>query len=276
MIASSFSLAYGISKFVASILSDHFSPRRLFVTGLLLNGVCCVLFPMSKSVSLASSLWFITGLVQGLGWAPCAVLLKTWYPPSQMGRWWSVLSSAGNIASGLSPLLILYITKVFDWRTSYYLIGMGSFILGSVVIYSIKDSPEEVGLGINFLEHPTLGPKQTRTRENSSKVTRDGRWYDVFLMGNLWVVSLVYSSVYAVKDGVLSWMQLFLIEVGKKPETVAAASVGMFQVGGMVGNLVMGYVSDLLLVRVSQLIITGNTKLSIKVASGYLLTDFQF
>lgn len=249
LIASSFSLAYGISKFVASIMSDHFSPRKLFVTGLLLNGVCCVLFPLSKSVTVSSSLWFVTGLVQGLGWAPCAVLLKTWYPPSQMGRWWSVLSSAGSIASGLSPLLILYITRLFDWSVSYYLIGIGSFILGCVVFYSIKDSPEEIESGANFFEQPT---KRTRTMDNTSKVPRDSRWYDVFLMADLWVVSMVYTSVYAVKDGVLNWMQLFLIEVGKKPETVAAASIGMFQVGGMVGYLVMGYVSDLLLLKVCK------------------------
>lgn len=255
LVASSFALSYGGSKFVSSLLSDHFSSRKLFAAGLLLSGVCCVLFPMTNIVAFACALWFITGLVQGLGWAPCAVLLKTWYPSSQMGRWWSVLSSAGNMASGLSPLLILYITNLSNWKISYYMVGSCSFVLGCVVAYSIKDSPLDIGLDVKFNETPKLDSKQTKNGVSSSEEGQSvrHRWYDVFLIPDLWIVSLVYTCVYAVKDGVLNWVQLFLIEVGGRPQAVAAASVGMFQTGGMAGNLMIGYISDLLIVKVSVL-----------------------
>ena len=241
MITSSFSLAYGLSKFTFSFVSDHVSPRRLFISGLLLTSFCCILFPVCNGVAMACVVWFIAGVVQGCGWAPCVILLKTWYSPSQIGTWWSILSAAGNIASALSPLIILYITTMSDWTVSYYLIGIITFVLGCVMVYTIKDSPEEIGIRSAFIQ----------TKEKAAKSSKkEGNWYSVFMIFDLWVVALIYASVYLVNYGVLGWMQLFLVEVAKKSDTVAAASVSVYQVGGMVGNITTGYVSDLLLVKV--------------------------
>ena len=243
MIASSFAFSYGISKLVFSFVADHVSPGKLFVSGLLLNGICCIVFPVSSSVTMACIVWFTAGIVQGCGWPACVPLLKSWYPPTQIGTWWSILSGAGNIASGLSPLLILYITQQSDWATSYYLIGISAFIVGCVAFFTIKDSPKDVGIRTNIVHKNKEKGKKTSDSGGSS-------WYAVFLYFDLWVVSYLYLNASLVKDGVLGWMQLFLVEVGDKSEAVAAASVGIFQMGGLIGNLVIGYFSDLLLVKV--------------------------
>ena len=242
MIASSFAFAYGVSKLVFSFVADRASPGKLFVTGLLLNGICCIVFPVSTGVSMACAIWFTAGVVQGCGWPPCVNLLKAWYPPSQMGTWWSILSGAGNIASGLSPLLILYITRQSDWAISYYLIGITAFVLGCIMFYTIKDSPKDVGVRTDIVH---------KDKENGKKTSDvDSQWYAVFLYSDVWVISYLYVCVNMVKDGVLGWMQLFLVEVGSKPDAVAAASVGVFQMGGLIGNLMIGYFSDLFLVKV--------------------------
>ena len=243
MIASSFAFAYGISKLVFSFIVDHVSSRKLFVTGLLLNGICCIVFPVSTGVTMACIVWFTAGIVQGCGWPSCVPLLKSWYPPTQIGTWWSILSGAGNIASGLSPLLILYITQQSDWATSYYLIGTAAIIVGCIAFFTIKDSPKEVGIRADIVHKSKEKVKKTSSGGG-------GPWYAVLLYFDLWIISYIYMSVSVVKDGVLGWMQLFLVEVGDKSGAVAAASVGVFQMGGLIGNLVIGYFSDLLLVKV--------------------------
>ncbi len=239
MIASSFSLSYGVSKLVFSFVSDHVSPRLIFVSGLICTGVCCVIFPVCNGVVvIACVVWGVAGIMQGCGWAPCVILLKTWFTPSQIGTWWSVLSAAGNIASMLSPLLILHITSFGDWTLSYYIIGCVTLALSFVMICSIKDSPQKVESYIS------------KTTNDHSKIVRKDSWYSVFAIFDLWIVGILYAGVSLVKDCIAAWMTVYLVEVGHRSLTLAAACVGVFQAGGMTGNLLTGYMSDVLLVKV--------------------------
>ena len=245
-ISSSFAAAYGFSKFLNSILSDHVSARKMFSVGLLLSGLGCLAFPFSAhSVPVSSSVWFVEGLIQGLGWAPCAKLLKVWYPPSQIGTWWSMLSTAGNVAAAIAPLLITYLSSVFNWRVSFTVIGAITIAVGLMVSFTIKDSPSEVGVEMSF--------QKTKTEKRGRKeVTKKSslRWYSPLFYGNLWVASAVYAALYAVKNAVADWSQLYFIQVANKSQAVSAACVAMLQIGGITGLLVSGYVSDLFITPV--------------------------
>ena len=258
MIISSFSSGYGVSKFLSSILSDHCSPRKLFSIGLMLSGFSSILFPVAKNAWTASLVWLLTGVLQGCGWAPCAVLLKSWYPPSHLGRWWSILSSAGNVATAMSPLIIIYISSVSDWTTSYYVCGLATFTVGCIVFMSIKDNPSEIGVKINFGD--ASASATTTTKEDSHRKSKDQSskhsWYSVFFIYDLWIVGVVYACVYAVKDSLLGWSLLYFTEVSGKSKESAAACTGVTQVGGLLGNIVIGSLSDAFITPVSLLILT--------------------
>ena len=252
MIISSFSTGYGVSKLIMSILSDHVSPRKIFSIGLVLTGFSSIIFPMAKNVWMASFLRLMTGILQGCGWAPCAVLLKNWYPPSQMGRWWSLLSSAGNVATALCPLVIIYISSLSDWTTSYYVAGLITSIAGCTAFLCIKDSPTEIGIKVEFGSTGSMAKEgKTSTSSTCSSNTSGPSWYSVFFMFDLWIVATVYACVYAVKDGILGWSLLYFTEVSGKSKESAAACSGVAQVGGMLGNIVVGSISDAFITSVS-------------------------
>ena len=251
MIISSFSTGYGASKFISSILSDHFSPRKLFSVGLMLSGFSSIVFPMAKNIWAASFIWLVTGVLQGCGWAPCAVLLKSWYPPSQMGRWWSVLSSAGNVATAVSPLVIIYISSLSDWTTSYYVTGLATFTVGCTVFISIKDSPAEVGIKTDFDGRPSSSSSSDRHASLKTHTESRLSWYSVFFISDLWVVGVVYACVYAVKDVLIGWSLLYFTEVSEKSKESAAACTGVAQMGGLLGNIVVGSMSDIFVSPVS-------------------------
>ena len=250
-IVSSFSTGYGFSKLFMSILSDHVSPRKLFSVGLMLTGFSSILFPMAKNVWMASFLRLMTGILQGCGWAPCAVLLKNWYPPSQMGLWWSLLSSAGNVATALCPLVIIFISSLSDWTISYYFAGLTTFIAGCTAFLSIKDSPADIGIKVDFESTGSKASKSGSSDKSPHSGSPDPSWYSIFFIFDLWIVSLVYACVYAVKDGVLGWSLLYFTEVAGKSKERAAACAGVTQVGGMLGNIVIGSISDYFITSVS-------------------------
>ena len=64
-IATSFSAAYGISKFVGGVVSDFLPPDALFAIGLFLAALSNFLFSFSTSTTMLCVLWFLNGSVQG-------------------------------------------------------------------------------------------------------------------------------------------------------------------------------------------------------------------
>lgn len=249
MISSCFSMSYGVSKFLASVISDHTSSHVMFSRGLMLAGACSLAFPLAHTVTLACVVWLLEGVTQGCGWPPCVILLKAWYPPSQIGRCWSILGSAGNMISAVLPLVIIFLSSIFHWSMSYYAFGAFAIAMGVLVNFTIKDSPGDIlGLGSGAV-------RKDKEHRNSDGGEESGvrKWYAVFFIPDLLVVSAIYAILYFAHGSCTYWSQLFLVQEAGMTETQAAACFSMYQVGAVIGNVVAGPISDVFITPVSLL-----------------------
>ena len=247
MISSCFSMSYGVSKFLASVISDHTSSHVLFSRGLILAGTCSLAFPLAHTVALACVVWLLEGVTQGCGWPPCVILLKAWYPPSQIGRWWSILGSAGNLISAILPLVIIFMTSIFHWSMSYYVFGVFAIAVGVLVNFTIKDTPGDIarkGSG-------AVTKDQAHKKSDGDKEGVIRRWYTVFFIPDLLVVSAIYAILYFMHGSCTFWSQLFLVQEAGMSETQAAACFSMYQVGAVIGNIGAGSISDVFVTPVS-------------------------
>lgn len=244
-ISSCFSMSYGVSKFLGSVISDHVSPCLVFSGGLILAGTCSLAFPLAHTVTLACVVWFVEGIMQGFGWPPCVILLKAWYPPSQMGRWWSVLGSAGNIILTILPLLTIFITSIFHWSMSYYAFGLCAIAMGVLVNFTIKDAPGDILTDNTATKEQEKG-KSSRNEQNVRK------WYSVFFIPDLWMVSSVYAILYFLQGSCMFWSQQFLSQEVGMTDTQAAACFSLYQVGAVIGNVSAGPISDVFITPVSS------------------------
>lgn len=84
LVSSAFSLSYCLSKFGSALLSDKCNPRPLFVFGLVATGLCNITFTCFDGVVSLAAIWFLNGLIQGIGWPQCAKLLKVWFRPDEV------------------------------------------------------------------------------------------------------------------------------------------------------------------------------------------------
>ena len=64
-IATSFSVAYGISKFIGGVVSDFLPPEAMFSIGLFLTALSNLFFSFSTSTTVLCIFWFFNGTVQG-------------------------------------------------------------------------------------------------------------------------------------------------------------------------------------------------------------------
>ncbi|XP_069470495.1 glucose-6-phosphate exchanger SLC37A4 isoform X1 [Ambystoma mexicanum] len=241
LITSSQSAAYAISKFISGVLSDQVSARWLFAAGLLLVGVANVFFSWSSTVPVFAVLWFFNGLAQGFGWPPCGKILRKWFEPSQFGTWWAVLSTSMNLAGSVGPIIATVLAASYSWRSTLSVSGLICVAVAFVCLAMIKNEPADVGLR-NIEPGPKKGKKGSSSDESTLR--------EFLLSPYLWLLSGGYLVVFGVKTCCTDWGQLFLIQEKEQSLLMGSSYMSALEVGGLVGSIAAGYLSDRAVARV--------------------------
>ncbi|KAM6295695.1 glucose-6-phosphate exchanger SLC37A4 [Aegotheles albertisi] len=268
LITSSQAAAYAISKFVSGVLSDRVSARWLFSSGLLMVGLVNVAFSWSSTVAAFAGLWFLNGLAQGLGWPPCGKILRKWFEPSQFGTWWAVLSTSMNLAGGLGPIVAALVSLHYDWRMTLTFSGFICVVVSFVCLVLIKNEPSDVGLP--NIEQAAKKGKKGSSSDNSTLT-------ELLLSPYLWVLSTGYLVVFGVKTCCTDWGQLFLIQERGQSVLVGSSYMSALEIGGLVGSIAAGYLSDRAVARVG-LSSYGNPRhvLLLSMMAGMCVSMFLF
>ncbi|XP_010007115.1 PREDICTED: glucose-6-phosphate translocase isoform X1 [Chaetura pelagica] len=244
------------------------SARWLFSSGLLMVGLVNVVFSWSSTVTAFAGLWFLNGLAQGLGWPPCGKILRKWFEPSQFGTWWAILSTSMNLAGGLGPIVAALVSLHYDWRMTLSFSGFTCVAVSFVCLVLIKNEPSDVGLP-NIEQGPRKGKKGSSSDNSTLK--------ELLLSPYLWVLSTGYLVVFGVKTCCTDWGQLFLIQERGQSMLVGSSYMSALEIGGLVGSIAAGYLSDRAVARVG-LSSYGNPRhtLLLSMMAGMCVSMFLF
>lgn len=137
IMTTNFSVAYGISKLLGGILSDMYPPHILFLGGLLLGSVANILVASYTDVTSICALWFINGLVQGVGWASLTKLIAPpFFTEDMVGRYWSLVICGGNLGYLVAPLLFVPLVQ-FGWQAPFVSAGLlGLGVIATVILFT--------------------------------------------------------------------------------------------------------------------------------------------
>jgi OPA family sugar phosphate sensor protein UhpC-like MFS transporter len=243
MMGSLFYITYGCSKFFSGIISDRSNPRFFMGIGLIVSGIINILFGLSSSLLMLTTLWVLNAIFQGWGWPACSKLLTTWYSRSERGFWWALWNTAHNVGGALIPLLIGFITLHYSWRYGFIIPGIIAIFIGLFLCWRLRDKPTAQGL-------PTVG----HWRKDNLELAQEGE--DLKLSHNeilkkyvltnkyIWLLAFSYTLVYIVRTAINDWGNLYLTEQYNYSLITANSALSLFEVGGLMGSLVAGWSSD--------------------------------
>lgn len=245
LLASIFSITYGISKFASGILSDRCNPRYFMAAGLMLTGIINIAFGFSSSLFVFSILWGLNGWFQGFGWPPCARFLTHWYSHSERGSWWSIWNISHNLGAFIIPWIVGGAMQYWGWRYAMYIPGIICFFGGFYLINRLRDTPQSLGLPSIEVYRNDFDALSDKNQEK--ELTAKQLLFDYVLKNKyIWALGIAYFFVYVVRMGINDWTALFLREEKGYSMIGANGSVSMFEVGGFFGCLVAGWSSDYL------------------------------
>lgn len=231
-------LMYGVSKFANGFIGDRVNARYFMVIGLVICAVINIMFGFGTTVIVFGILWVLNGWFQGMGFPPSARLLSHWVPPSELATKMSWWNASHSIGASLTVVLCGYVVS-WGWEWCFYVPSAVALVGALFLWFILRDTPSSVGLPELGKAHVKNADKKAHSKEYKAFINKM-----VFRNPNIWIISIANFFVYTLRYAVLDWGPSILkgwkgIELSKAGWMVAG-----FEISGIVGMLVAGYVTD--------------------------------
>jgi phosphoglycerate transporter family protein len=229
---------YGVAKFVNGFFGDRCHVRAFMVTGLVLSAVVNVCFGLSSAVAALGFFWMINGWFQGMGFPPCARAFTHWVPPRELATKMSIWNASTNIGAGLVVVMCGYLLKYYgNWRLCFF-VPAGIALLCSVFLWlALPDTPPSVGL-------PEVEGTQSKPVAGDSDDWKAVAVKHVFSNPYIWLLAVANFFVYTIRYAVLDWGPTLLTQAKHLELTHAGWMVAAFEISGMTGALIGGWLTD--------------------------------
>ena len=264
MIGSAFYFVYAIGKFTNGFIADYCNIRRFMAVGIgisaAINLILGLLGLLGTPLGVGSLLvfvaflllWGVNGWTQSMGSPPGTISLSRWFPLKQRGTRYSIFSSTPQLGKAVSMVMTGFIVSAVGWQWGFLAAAVAGVIGMVVSLVFISDSPESEGL--SSVQELSGEP----VREMDKKPTQElQKW--VFRHPGIWVIAISTAFLYITQHAVSDWGVLFLQKQKAFSLTSAAQIIGYAEAFGITGNIIAGWLSDVVFRgnRVRPVVIAG-------------------
>ncbi|EIP4303295.1 MFS transporter [Salmonella enterica subsp. enterica serovar Java] len=243
--SSIYYILYGISKFGSGLLADRINPRLFLAPTLLVIAIINIGVGMSNNVTILLALYCLTAIAQGCGFPPIAKAISQWYSKSERGGWYSLWNTSHNVGGALAPLIAsAVIAYSGNWRYAFFVPAMITLIQAIISAVFMRDKPEKYGL-------PNVGlwrndRKQLEINNRSEIGLTTSRMFCTYILNNpvIWIAICGDLCIYIIRTVTDDWVSVYFVKELGWDLIKSNSLVAWFEVGGILGGLTSGVISD--------------------------------
>jgi sugar phosphate permease len=226
LIDTAYLASYAVGQFANGPLADRLGARWLVGPGLLLSALACALFGASSGVLVFALLFVVNGYAQSTGWPGNTRAMSEWTTPqnrgSAMGLWSTCYQIGGIAATALAGWLLAR----YGWRSAFFVPALLMAVVGVAVLVWLRRGPG-------------AAPAASVAAAASAEPQRS-----LLLSPELWSYGLSYFCIKLIRYSLLFWLPYFLAEALGYTDEIAAYTSLSFELGGTVGVVLVGVLSD--------------------------------
>ncbi|KAK1413997.1 hypothetical protein QVD17_29734 [Tagetes erecta] len=271
--------AYAIGMYVSGHVGDRIDVRVFLTIGMIGSGVFTVMFGLGFWFNVHLLGYFVIvqiccGVFQSIGW-PCVVaVMGNWFGKSKRGLImgvWNSHTSVGNIVGSVVASSVLG----FGWGWAFLLPGVLIVVVSGVVFGFLVVSPESIGLelpgdgdeenesvvndlnaegialvALQKIEHDDDNDDDVEgVSLSSSSLTAIG-FFEAWKLPGVapFAFCLFFSKLVAYTF--LYWLPFYIRHTAVAGVQISHKTAGIlstiFDIGGVVGGILAGYISDLI------------------------------
>ncbi|XP_053126087.1 glucose-6-phosphate exchanger SLC37A2 isoform X2 [Hemicordylus capensis] len=269
---NAFLVAYAVGMYISGIFGERLPLRYYLSGGMLLSGLFTALFGLGYYWKIHQLWYFVliqifNGLVQTTGWPSVVTCVGNWFGKGKRGLImgiWNSHTSVGNILGSL--IAGVWVSKA--WGMSFIVPGIIIASMGIICFLFLIEYPEDVdcspplhhagseekdlesghSIGNSSLNVSTNSQENMIDMAESAKESTENREAISFL-GALkipGVVEFSFCLLFAklVSYTFLFWLPLYIMNVAHFSAQKAGDMSTLFDVGGIIGGITAGLVSD--------------------------------
>ncbi|EDB1506034.1 MFS transporter, partial [Salmonella enterica] len=243
--SSIYYILYGVSKFGSGLLADRINPRVFLAPVLLVIAMINVGIGMCNNVTILLTLYCFTAIAQGCGFPPIAKAISQWYSKSERGGWYSLWNTSHNVGGALAPLIAsAVITYTGNWRYAFFVPAFITLVQAIISAIFMRDKPEKYGL-------PNVGvwkndKKQLELNKRSEAGLTIWKMFCTYILNNpiIWIAICGDLCIYVIRTVTDDWVSVYFVKVLGWDLIKSNSLVAWFEVGGILGGLTSGIISD--------------------------------
>ncbi|OAY80318.1 putative glycerol-3-phosphate transporter 1 [Ananas comosus] len=256
-----FLAVYSFGMYFAGHLGDRIDLRILLTIGMLGTGVFTSLFGVGYWLDVHSFVYFlviqmVAGMFQSTGWPSVVAVVGNWFGKRKRGLImgiWNAHTSVGNISGSLIASALLK----YGWGWSFVVPGLMMCVAGILVFLFLPTSPEVAGVGKEeeiskskekengSLEQPLL--RAEAEAENKEKGTAVG-FLEAWRIPGVMPFALCLFFAKLVAYTFLYWLPFYISHTPIGGVYLSDSTAGtlstLFDVGGVLGGILAGHISD--------------------------------
>jgi len=239
LIGYAFIVVYSVAGMLFGTVADRWNRPRLIALGLTLWAAATVVSGLSQSFLQIALLRLLVGTGAAVLTPTALGMLADVYRPEKRAFAAGVYYGGIPLGAGLSLIIVALLEPVLGWRACFYVMGAAGLVMVPFMLF-LKDPPRG-GVEAAAAPQPSPTPATHRsTAEVLGEIARVAGRSPALVASVLGSV-LVLWPISALALGV-TWLQ---VERGFTLTEAGLLSGVIFLVGGFLGNLGGGWLSDL-------------------------------
>ncbi|XP_021909558.1 putative glycerol-3-phosphate transporter 1 [Carica papaya] len=248
---------YALGMYFSGHLGDRMNLRIFLTVGMIGTGVFTSLFGVGYWANVHNFYYYLiaqmlAGLFQSTGWPSVVAVVGNWCGKKKRGLImgiWNAHTSVGNITGSLVAAALLR----YGWGWSFVAPGLLIAFIGIVVFLLLPVSPESVGADKNEDEMSSPRKPGEETREpllNSGTELKEEAvgFLEAWKIPGVASFALCLFFAKLVAYTFLYWLPFYISHTAIEGKYLSSETAGnlstLFDVGGVVGGILAGHISD--------------------------------
>ncbi len=234
-------IGYTIMAAVGGILASRIGARLVLTAGMALSAAGMLTTGFSDGLVAASAGCLVTGMGSGMILVPAIALMPAWFDLRRVGFASTIVPAGSALAMILAGPLVPRLVAAGGeggWRLAWFCFAGAAMLLAIVNFALQRDRP------ITLTRRPGDFDRGSDSKRHHTQQTTGAELLRILRSGYAWHLGLTYF-LYGV--GFLTYLTFFqkrlTADLGYSPETAGGLFL-VVGVGGLVGGLIFGAVSD--------------------------------
>eukprot|EP00039_Didymoeca_costata_P019677 m.338498 g.338498 ORF g.338498 m.338498 type:complete len:468 (-) comp18445_c0_seq1:312-1715(-) len=233
---TSFLAFYAVGQFTLPQLGERLGARRMLTLIGLTACIASAIFSSTSSVIVFLLFNGLSGYMQSAAFPLCMKALAPWFPARVRGRVLGLWTTCQQIGGVLSTSFAGYVAVTYDWETTFFYSAIPILIMTVALWILLIERPEDIGL-----TSPAAGSKKTIENEAEQKVAS---FWEVLNIEGIRPLGASYFCIKLVRYTLMFWLPFYMAQAHGLDAAQAAYMSTLFDIGGIFGSLLCGYLSD--------------------------------